>query len=145
VDPPLVTQDSDSPFELDYAQAVTAGKAGKRFTPDGGFHISKWTDTSDSVTWHLLVSQTGSYKVSIRYAARKDWGGNKYVVTVGSQSLTAAVEPTGDWYEYKTFDLGTVKVPKAAEYVVSIRPAAASDHNLMYFQSLVLEAVSLRE
>jgi alpha-L-fucosidase len=145
VDPPLVTQDSDSPFELDYAQAVTAGKAVKRFNRDGGFHISKWTDPSDSVTWHLLVSQTGSYKVSIRYAARNDRGGIKYVVTVGSQSLTAAVEPTGDWYEYKTFDLGTVKVPKAAEYIVSIRPAAASDHNLMYFQSLVLEAVSLPE
>jgi len=38
-----------------------------------------------------------------------------------------------------------VKLPKAAEYTVSIRPAAASDHNLMYFQSLVLEAVSLPE
>jgi hypothetical protein len=69
----------------------------------------------------------------------------KYVVTVGSQSLAAAVEPTGDWYAYKTFDLGTVKVPKAGEYIVSIRPAAASDHNLMYFQSLDLEPVSLSE
>jgi alpha-L-fucosidase len=145
VDPPLVTQDSDSPFELDYEDAVTAGKAAKRFNRDGGFHISKWTNPSDSVTWRLLVSQTGSYKVSIRYAARNDWGGTTYVVTVGSQSLTATVEPTGDWYAYKTFDLGTVKLPKAAEYTVSIRPTAGSEHNLMYFQSLLLEAVPSRE
>jgi alpha-L-fucosidase len=143
VDPPLITQDSDSPFELDYAQAMTAGNAVKRFNRDGGFHISNWTGPSDLVAWRLLVSQTGSYKVSIRYAARKSWGGTRYVVTVGSQTLTAAVEPTGDWYEYKTFDLGTVKLPKAAEYLLSIRPADASTHNLMYFKSLNLEAVSL--
>ena len=143
VDPPLVTQDSDSPFELDYAQAVTLGKAVKRYNRDGGFHIAKWTNPSDSVSWRLLVSQTGSYRVSIRYAARNDWRGTKYVVGVGSQFLTAAVVPTGEWYEYKTFELGTVNMPKVGEYVVSIWPAAASDHNLMYLQSIVLEPAAL--
>jgi len=49
------------------------------------------------------------------------------------------VEPTGDWYQYKTLDLGRVKISKAGAYTVNIRPAAASDHNLMYFQSLALE------
>jgi alpha-L-fucosidase len=139
VDPPVITQGSDSPFELDYLRAVTAGKAVKRFNRDGKFHISKWTNSEDSITWYLQVSQTGSYKVSIRYAARSDWAGSKYVVAVGPQSLTAVVEPTGDWYQYKTFDLGRAKISQAGAYTVNIRPAAASDHNLMYFQSLVLE------
>ena len=145
VDPPLLTQVSDSPFELDYEDVVTAGKAAKQFNRDGGFHISRWTGPSDSGTWHLLVSQTGDYKVSIRYAARRDWGGTKYVVTIGSQSLEAEVEPTGEWYEYKTFPLGTVKLAQAGECIVSLRPAAASDHNLMYFKSLILEPVLSRE
>jgi len=61
------------------------------------------------------------------------------VVTVGSQSLTAAVEATGDGFEYKKFNLGEVTVPKAGVYTVNVRPATVSDHDLMYFQSLILQ------
>ena len=141
VDPPLISQGSDSPFELDYVQATTAGNATKRFNRDGGFHISNWSSPSDSVTWRLLVSQTGAYKVRIRYAARNDWRGLRYEVSLGQQSLAAAVEPTGDWYTYQTFDLGTVSVLKAGKYSVTLRPATRSEHNLMYFKSLMLEPV----
>jgi alpha-L-fucosidase len=139
VDPPLIVQESDAPFELDYLQAVTAGKAVKRFNRDGGFHISKWTGPADSITWHVQVSLPGSYRVSIRYAAREEWARNTYLVTVGAQSLAAAVEATGDGFEYKKFNLGEVTVPKAGAYTVKVRPAKVSDHDLMYFQSLILE------
>jgi hypothetical protein len=131
-----MTQGSDSAFELDYLAAVTAGRAVKRFNRAGKFHISKWTSPQDSVTWHLLVSQTGRYKVTIRYAAQSAWAHREYVVTMGSQSLTGVVAATGEGYRYKTFDLGYLKIPKAGEYSVSIRPAAVSDRYLMYFQSL---------
>ena len=80
VDPPIVTQGSDAPFELDYLKAVTAGRAVKRFNRAGKFHISKWTGPQDSVTWHLLVSQTGRYKVTIRYSAPSAWANRKYIV-----------------------------------------------------------------
>ena len=139
VAPSPITQGSDSPFELDSLEAVTAGKAMKRFNRDGGFHVSKWTGPGDSITWHVQVSLVGSYKVSIRYAARTEWARSQYVVTVGPHSLTAPVEPTGDGFQYKHFDLGTVQISKAGEYTVNIRPATVSDHNLMYFQSLKLE------
>lgn len=141
VDPPLITQSSDSSFDLDYLKAQTAGKALKRFNRDGKFHIAKWSGPGDTATWRLLVSQTGNYKVSICYAARREWAQGKYAVAIGPQSLTGVVQPTGEWYQYKTFALGTVKLSKAGEVPVIIRPAASYDHNLMYFQSLVLEPV----
>jgi alpha-L-fucosidase len=141
VDPPVVSQGSDSAFDLDYLRAVTAGKAVKRFNREGRFHISKWTGPGDSVSWRVLVSQAGAYRVRIRYAARKEWARARYVVAVGPESLNAAVETTGDWYQYKSFDLGAVKLARAGPYTVTIRPAAASDHYLMYFQSLALEPV----
>jgi alpha-L-fucosidase len=140
-DPPIVTQGSDASFHLDYLKAVTTGKAVKRFNRDGGFHVSKWTGPGDTIRWHILVSQTGSYRVRIRYAARSEWGGGNYVVSVGSRTLTAAVEATGDWFQYKTFDLGTLRIAEAGRYMVAVRPLESSDHNLMYFQSLLLEPV----
>lgn len=66
-DPPLLNQGSDSAFNLDYLSAVTTGKAVKRFNRDGRFHISKWTEPGDSASWNLLVSQTETYRVRIRF------------------------------------------------------------------------------
>jgi alpha-L-fucosidase len=138
VEPPVVTQGSDSPFQLDYQRAVTAGKAVKRFNRDGKFHIAKWTGPDDTVTWHLLVSQAGKYHVRIRYSARKESSGARFAVTAGGHSLAGTVEETGDGYQYKTFDLGTVELAKAGPYTVQVKPAVESGRNLMFFQELDL-------
>jgi hypothetical protein len=141
VDPPLVTAGSDEPFHLDYMNGVTAGKALKRFNRKGNFFISKWTGPEDSITWHLLLSQTGSYKVQIKYAARAEWQGDKYSLTIGPQALTGVVERTGEDFDYKTVDLGTITLPQAGPITVRIQPAASYEHDLMQFQSLELNPI----
>ncbi len=138
MDPPVITQGSDSPFELDYLQAITAGKAVKRFNRDGKFHIAKWTSPGDSITWHLLLSQAGDYRVRIRYSADKESQDSKYLVTVGQETVTAAVVSTGEGYQYRTFDLGTVRLSKMGACTVQIKPATGYSHNLMFFQLLEL-------
>jgi len=141
VDPPLVTQGSDDPFHLDYMNGVTAGKALKRFNRKGNFFISKWTSPEDSITWHLLVSQTGSYKVQITYAARAEMQGGKYSLTIGPHSLSGVVERTGEDFDYKTVDLGTLTLPQAGPITVRIQPAGSNDHDLMQFESLDLSPI----
>ena len=138
VEPPVVTQGSDSPFELDYQRGVTTGKAVKRFNRDGKFHIAKWTGPGDTITWNLLVSQAGKYQVRIRYSAREESSGARFVITVGGQTLTGTVVATGEGYQYRTFDLGAVKLTNAGSYTVEIKPIAESDRNLMFFQKLDL-------
>lgn len=137
--PPLITQGSDIPFELDYMTASTSGRAAKRFNRDGKFHISKWTVPADAVSWRLLVSQPGPYKVKIRYAARSASEGLGYTVKIGGQTISAKVSTTGDWFAYRTFEIGNIRIEKAGEYVVTIHPNAESASYLMYLQSLTLE------
>jgi alpha-L-fucosidase len=139
VDPPIVTQDSDTGFALNYLTAVTAGHAKKRFNRDGGFHISKWTTLEDSATWYLSVSSAGKYQVNIRYAARPEWKDGEFLLTVGSHELKTAVQPTGDWYQYKTFDIGVIAFPKAGQYKLQLKPVQSYSHDLMYLESLTLE------
>ncbi len=141
VEPPWVTAISDGPFNLDYMDGVTAGKALKRFNRKGSYFISKLTTPDDSITWHLLVSQPGSYKVQINYAARAEWQGGKYSVTMGAQSLSGVVEQTGGDFENKTVDLGTINLPHAGPLTVRIQPAGSYDHDLMQFQSLELSPI----
>jgi alpha-L-fucosidase len=141
VEPRLVTQGSDDNFRLDCLNGATAGKALKRFNRKGNFFISKWTAPDDTATWHLMVSQAGQYKIQISYAARTEWQGAKYSVTIGPHRLTAAVEPTGQDFDYRAFALGTITIPQAGPCTVRIQPAGQYDHDLMQFQSLLLNPV----
>jgi alpha-L-fucosidase len=137
----IMTQGSDSSFDLDYLKGVTAGKAVKRFNRDGKFHISKWTGPGDSITWHLLVSQTRKYRVRIRYAAPAEWAGGKFEVRIGGELLQGTVQATGEGYQYRAFDLPGVTLSHAGEYEVVIRPGTDLPHYLMYFESIMLEPV----
>ncbi len=141
VDPPLVTQGSDVPFQLDYQHARTTGRAVKRFNRDGGFHISKWAGPEDACEWSLLVSQRGRYRVLITYAAPAEWSGHPYTVRIGEQTLRATVESTGEGYRYAERELGTVELPRAGPLTVRVAPESAAD-GLMYFQRLVLRQVA---
>jgi alpha-L-fucosidase len=138
VDPPVLTQSSDSGFHLDYLHAVTAGKAVKRFNRDGGFHIGKWTGPGDSASWDLLVSQVGTYKATIRYAAPAGWAGVKFIVAIGKETLSGSVQTTGPEYAYGSFVLGTIRIPRAGRYTVTVHPSGATGNSLMYLQSLDL-------
>lgn len=138
-----VTQGSDSPFLLDMVNGRTSGGAMKRFNRDGKFHIGRWSKPEDRASWHLLVSQPGKYRMRMRYAARPEWAGRKYVIQLGGQNIEKTVEATGEWYEYRTFDLGEVTLPKKGTLEVVVRPAAPGNGNLMYFESLRLEPVTV--
>jgi alpha-L-fucosidase len=138
VDPPLVMQDTDFPFHLDYLNTVTGGQAAKRFNRDGEYFISHLFGSEDSITWHLHISEAGRYRLRIRYAARNEWRQAKYVVSVGPQSLAGVVTPTGENFKYQAFGLGTILVSRPGQYLVRIQPVGTYNHNLMYFQSLEL-------
>jgi alpha-L-fucosidase len=150
VDPPVVVQKGNSPIKLEYATAVTAGKAIKRHTPGGRYHISNWGDPQDSVTWEMKVDQPGRYQVWITYSAQRAWEGGKYRVSVGSGSLEDTVYETRYFaitgppeclprsYHYQTFNIGIVDLSEAGEYKLTIRPASRVGHNLMYLKSIEL-------
>jgi alpha-L-fucosidase len=150
VDPPVVVQEGNSSIKLDYVTAVTAGKAIKRHTTGGGYHISNWEDPQDSVTWGMKVDQPGRYQVWITYSALRQWEGPKYRVSVGSASLEETVHETPYFaiegpppapprsYHYQTFNIGIVDLPQAGDCKLTIRPVSSVGHNLMYFKSIEL-------
>ena len=138
VDPPVIVQSTDTPFELDSMQAVTGGKAAKRFNRQGKLHIAKWTGPSDFAAWHIVVSQRGAYQVRIRYSAPPESEKAKYLVDIGGHRIVAPIKSTGQAFDYKTFDLGQMTFAKGGPCLVKIAPIAETGHDLMFFQSLEL-------
>jgi hypothetical protein len=90
------------------------------------------------VTWYLDVVQPGTFAVQITYAAQEKWAGREFVLSLGDEQIVGCVEHTGDWYEYKPFDLGTVTLAMPGRYVLRMAPRTDEDADLMYFQSLQL-------
>ncbi len=88
------------------------------------------------------MSQPGRYRLTVRYAARAGWAGRKYVVEFGDQKVNGVVQTTGDWYQYKSFDLGAVLLGRKGPLRVVIHPAEAGHQNLMYFESLRLQPIA---
>ena len=138
VDPITVPQNDDGSFRLDYLTAITRGRVVKRFNRKGGFHISKWQAPEDRIVWHLDVSKPGAFAVEITYAALEDRAGGPYEIGAGDSQVTAAVEPTGDWYEYETFPLGTIDLAGGPQ-TVEIHPRSERPEDLMYFKAIELK------
>ena len=138
VSPPVVMQSDDGSINLEYVEAITGGRAIKRFNRKGKFHISKWTGPDDTITWYFNLHRPGLYKAEITYAANEEWKGRKYSVSAGGNIITPVVENTGDWYEYKTFTIGTVNLRNTGTGTLIISPDEYSKNSLMYFKSIKL-------
>ncbi len=136
--PPVVDEDLNNTITLDFVTAVTGGKAVKRFNRKGNFHISKWTGPDDTITWHFTVAAPGTFNVMITYAARDEWRDKEYIIAAGGQNLTARTESTGDWYDYKIFNIGKFQFDKPGNYTLTVRPKSGMEHYLMYFKEIRL-------
>jgi alpha-L-fucosidase len=138
VDRQVAFQDETGRIDLTYLTVVTQGKTMTRFNRKGGFHISRWTGPEDTSSWLIYADKPGKFKVSLNYAANREWEGRTFEITIGKSSLEGNVNYTGDWYEYCDFPCGYIELPKAGEYRITIRPKELGDTYLMYLRSMSL-------
>lgn len=125
-------------LHLDYMLAATHGKAAKTFNRKGGFHIARWSSPDDRAVWRVRIPGAGRYRVRLTYAAQPGWEDGQIEAAIGAQVLRAAVRPTGDWYQYRAFEIGEVAFAKAGDFTATIRPARTLAHNLVHLQSVEL-------
>jgi alpha-L-fucosidase len=141
IDPLVVQQKGGEPVTLDFLTASTRGKTVKRFNrrgEEGQFHISKMEGPEDVIQWHVNFTDPGMYKVAITYAAIPGWENCRYKVSAGKEQITGTVISSAGWYEYKTENIGQIRVSKKGETFVRLYPEHQLDHYLMYFRSLEL-------
>lgn len=141
VNPPVARQSENGEIELNYLTAITHGNTVTRFNREGGFHISKWKRPEDSVEWMIDIDKPGKFKVSIEYAATREWEGQPFEITVGKSKFERHVIYTGDWYEYHEFPVGYLEIPEAGKCTLTIQPLEKGDNYLMYLRAIKLYSV----
>jgi alpha-L-fucosidase len=135
---PSVAAGQNGMLHFDYLSASTFGKAARTFNRKGGFHIARWSTPEDRAVWHFQVPAAGRYRVRLTYAAQPGWQDGQIEVVVGSQVLRTNVQPTGDWYAYRSFEIGEVTFAKGGNFTTTLRPARPLAHSLAWLQSIEL-------
>lgn len=161
----LMEQAPTSPVSVvvvEYAGALSAVPyvPTVKATPDGAFDLAAklaettkpiqyepardclgyWTDRA-SATWRIDIPKAGTYRVSITQACTEIDAGTAYTVSIGDQKLKAAAKATGDWVEFKTFELGEVQLATPGRIEVIIAPDQKPAFAVMNLRSIQLVPV----
>jgi alpha-L-fucosidase len=102
-------------------------------------YVQNWTRADQSVFWPARLNAPAELEVRVRYSTGAAAGGGKFAVTVGSQRLEEAVEPTAKDTEPREIRLGVVKVPAGASEV-RVRAVNIDGVELMRLFSVTLTA-----
>ncbi len=97
------------------ADARISGGAQYYNLPQGEF-IGGWTDPNALIEWDLVVDEPARPHVVLTYAVAPGNGGD-FELTVAGRRLAGKTESTGDWYNWKTMDLGEVDLAAGTHQV----------------------------
>src|SRR5690242_275056 len=85
------------------------------------YTIHYWNNTVDRITWNCRFENAGNYRVVINYSIDSHLTGGSMAITAGDQQITAAAAPSGSWYDFKTFDMGSIDIRTTGDIQVSLR------------------------
>lgn len=107
------------------------GDAGLRFDSRGV--AERWLSNDDWADWDFKVSKPGTFNVVVLTSEQKygrDWeGGHKLGIEINGQKLAGTIEdngkqenPANPYWKYVISKMGTVKIDKAGQYSLSLKP-----------------------
>jgi neutral trehalase len=122
-------------IEIDLpASAATLHGNGARLD---GTLIQHWDDVGTFASWRLLVA-AGEAEVVVLQAAEAVSAGHAYQVEIAGQILPGIVKDTGGWTAVQPVSLGKVKLEKAGEIEIVLRPLKKGARGVMNLQGILL-------
>lgn len=79
--------------------------------------IHAWNKPEQIISWSTNLAP-GNYQVLIRYA--QPYEGSAMSLDADGQELTTLFQPTFTWYDYKTAEVGIIKIPKGGKVTISL-------------------------
>jgi hypothetical protein len=73
-------------------------------------NLGYWGSDDDRAVWTVAVPAAGKYQVWIDWACPRSESGKALVVEVGAESISARVETTANWEDYKQAKIGELKL-----------------------------------
>jgi putative heme-binding domain-containing protein len=100
-------------------------------------NLGFWASSHDRAVWELEIPKAGEYSVRIEYACDQNSSGDRFLLTIGDQSISEAIESTGTWDNYGWHSLGTIELKKGSTTAV-LRSTGPVSSYLMDYRTIVL-------
>ncbi|MBV9865332.1 MAG: hypothetical protein JO316_08285 [Abitibacteriaceae bacterium] len=133
-----MAQSPDGSFTLPAAKAFINGDDLFYEKTEIKDDLGHWVNAHDWASWRLNFQQPGRFRVLMSYGVPTGTDGGTYAVSIGDETLKGKVQPTGDWYKYQEFEVGTVSIPKAGKVEVSVKVVDKPKVALMNLHSIRL-------
>ncbi|HLH54195.1 MAG TPA: carbohydrate-binding domain-containing protein, partial [Verrucomicrobiae bacterium] len=107
---------------------------------DGQINLGFWDNAAEWVSWMMRVPKPGKYNVSASIATVNE--GAQVFIQSGSATLSKTIESTGDWGNFKTFQLGQLNISEPGGQLLSLRPKDPSSWKPINLRTIRLEPVT---
>jgi hypothetical protein len=100
-------------------------------------NLGYWGSTDDRAVWTVAVPKAGRYEVWLEWACPRGEAGKAVVIEAGSASVTARIEATANWEDYKQAKVGELEL-EGGEQRLSARALPPLKGYLMDLRSIRL-------
>ncbi|MDR9852202.1 alpha-L-fucosidase [Paenibacillus sp. VCA1] len=122
-------------FESEISGATLRYDTGKKNRDN----LLDWSDPADFAFWSIRTSSPCSFTAGLVYGCGGDGGGSfRLEVSPSGQTLRQEVRPTGDPYDFREFEAGTLHFPEAGEYRIGLHAERIEGAYLMQPRQLRL-------
>jgi len=136
-----IPQSPDGTVALKAADAALHGESVQYESGDGKDNVGYWTNAGDWVGWDFTITKPGEFTVEIAFACDDGSGDSEYTVGVGDQKLSDKIEATGSWTDFKSKELGKIKLDKAGRHTLEVRATSKPNLAVMNLKSITLKSV----
>jgi alpha-L-fucosidase len=107
-----------------------------------------WTDPAEYLSADIQIEQTGEFQLNLIYGASMGeagteflpavprTAGNKFLVQIGNNAITAEIQDTGNSNVPTTVELGRVKIDKPGTYKFTLKPVDDGNWTEFRFQGV---------
>jgi len=109
-----------------------------------GTLIENWDEIGTFVSWPVKLS-AGELEVVVRQASGAASAGNSYQIEIAEQRLSGTVKDTGGWRIIEDVSLGRMRLDKAGEFDVILRPLKKKGQSVMNLAGISLRGPAAKK
>ena len=136
-DGPPLDQDSDGTLTLPASLAKITGSIQLETDPDGR-SIGNWTSQDDYVSWPVMITKTGKYRVEIIYSEDPTCPGNVLRLSCGDQEIEIKPRVTDSWAAFRTVKVGEMSFKDLGPTEVVLKVAKKVSSNVVDLKRITL-------
>ncbi len=134
-----ITPRADGRFVLPAADATIHGDTPQYEHTGTKDHIGCWARADDFVSWNIKLTKPGTFAVEVTYSCAAP--GSAFTIEAGNQTLTGKSASTGSWEDYRTDNLGTIKLAQPGIITLAVKPKPDPKWKVIGLKSVTLKPV----